>query len=215
MLDKNRYADAISKSYSYTSYRKLVTDLYTNKKNTGTNHSEDYLNHTNMNIRRMDRLDKKGELLPETIQLIESITAPMTWLTLTEGWCADAAQSLPFISKMAEINPAIDLKLILRDENLDIMDAHQYHGTRSIPRMIMLDTATLQVLGQWGPRPEAAQSIVNQAKADKAKSNDGAVKALIDYEKNKNMQLWYKKDKGISLQEEINNLLVKTQLVVQ
>jgi len=163
-----------------------------------------------MNIRRMDRLDKNAELTPSTIQVIQSIDVPMTWLTLTEGWCADAAQCLPYLSKMSEINESINLKLIMRDENLDIMDAHLFNGTRSIPKVIILHTETLAVLGEWGPRPQSAQDIVDQAKADKNNSNDGAIKALIDYEKNKDMQLWYKKNKGVMLQEEMITLLGST-----
>lgn len=41
---------------------------------------------------------------------------------LTEGWCGDAAQNLPVINKIAEENPNINLKLVLRDENLELMD---------------------------------------------------------------------------------------------
>lgn len=160
-----------------------------------------------MNIRRMDRLDKKAELVAATIQVIQSIDVPMTWLTLTEGWCADAAQCLPYISKMADLNDKIDLRLILRDANLNVMDAHQFNGTRSIPKVIMLNNTTLEVMGEWGPRPVDAQKIVDQAKADKAESHDGAIKALIDYEKNKNLQFWYKRDKGLMLQAEMIEIL--------
>ena len=140
MIDKSRYSEVIANAYTYPEYRQLVTDLFASHKNTGTNHGEDYLNYTNMNIRRMDRLDKKGILLPHIIKAIESINTPMTWLTLSEGWCADAAQCIPYIAKMADLNDGVNLKIILRDDHLDIMDAHQFNGTRSIPKMIILNT---------------------------------------------------------------------------
>ena len=61
----------------------------------------------------------------------------MDWLVLTEAWCGDAAQSLPIINKMAEVSDNITLRLILRDENLDVMDQFLQNGrSRSIPKLI-------------------------------------------------------------------------------
>jgi len=176
LLNKNKYALAIQEGFSYIEYRELVSRLFANNKNTGTNHSEEYLNYTKMNIRRMDRLDKKAILLESTINFFKSYNIPTIWLTLTEGWCADAAQCLPYVFKITEQHELSQFKLILRE---------------------------------WGPRPTDAQAIVDQAKKDKVGVKDAAIKALIDYEKNKNLQLWYKKDKGISLQQEILNTLHK------
>ncbi len=208
MINKSRYTEALGNSFLYLDYRQHIAELYADHKTTGSSQSEDYLNYTNMNIRRMDRLDKKAELSPETIEAIQSIDTPMIWLTLTEAWCADAAQTIPYLSKMAELNDHIDLRLILRDDNLDIMDAHQFHGTRSIPRVIVLNSS-MNVIGEWGPRPEDAHRIVHQAKIDKAATRDGAIKAVIDYEKVKDLQFWYKKDKGAGMQRELIDIVTQ------
>ena len=61
--------------------------------------SEDLLNYSKLNDRRMTRLDKTIQLSHETLLALKKNDKPITWLVLTEGWCGDAAQALPVINK--------------------------------------------------------------------------------------------------------------------
>ena len=54
------------------------------------------------------------------------------------------------------------MRMLPRDNNLPIMDAHLTNGFRSIPKLIYLRQSDLHELGDWGPRPAALQ----QARAD-------------------------------------------------
>jgi hypothetical protein len=122
----------------------------------------------------------------------------LIWLVLTEGWCGDAAQTVPIMAKMAGESLNIELKLIFRDENLDIMDEFLTDGGRSIPKLIVLNKETLEVLENWGPRPVEAQELFWKAK----NSPD------FDYpEVQKALQLWYAKDKTLSTQKELTALV--------
>jgi len=101
---------------------------------------------------------------------------------------------LPIIAKMADISSHISLKILLRDENLDIMDAFLTNGGRSIPKLICLDANTLELKWDWGPRPAPAQDLLRIHKTKPDESHEDFVKQV---------QLWYAKDKSRTLQKEL------------
>lgn len=141
--------ESLERALSYTEYRNLVSTLLTEGKSTGPNQSEDLLNYSKLNDKRMKRLDKTIQLTEETISKIKDVKEPQTWLVLTEGWCGDAAQNIPVIHKIAAENPNINFKLVLRDENLELMDAFLTNGGRSIPKLIALNEKK-EVINTWG-----------------------------------------------------------------
>jgi hypothetical protein len=191
----------IQEAYTYEAYRQLIDDLLLQKKATGDDHSEAMLHYTNMNIVRMNRLDKKVKLYEETIEFLNKLEDSQIWLVLTEGWCADAAQTIPVMHKMAEASEHIELKLILRDEHLDIMDQFLTNGGRSIPKLIVLNE-DLEVLASWGPRPTEAQELMLQAK-NMLKQLEGDAKTAGIEQLKIDIQKWYNKDKTIQTQQEI------------
>jgi len=187
----------INEAYTYASYRELLDNLLQQGKTTGTNQSESMVNYATLNERRMKKWDKIGKITPELMDKLMSIDQKMTWLVVTEGWCGDAAQNLPFLNKMAELNPNIDLRFVVRDENLPLIDAFLTNGGRSIPKLIALDSE-LSVLGTWGPRPEPVQKAFLENKVSQERTG----KEFTEY-----LHLWYAKDKGITLQGEILAIL--------
>ena len=190
---------SLKTAISYSGYRSLVHNLLTEGKSTGPEQSEDLTNYSMLNDRRMKRLDKTIKISEETIQEFQKVKQPQTWLVLTEGWCGDAAQSLPILNKIASDTANIDLKIVLRDENLDLMDLFLTNGGRSIPKLIALDKDN-NVLDFWGPRPTIATKMV----AD-YKEKNGA----LDPQFKQDLQVWYNKDKGKSVQEDFVNLVAK------
>ena len=148
----------------------------------------------------MKRLYNTTEIIEELKK--ETIDLKNEWigLVITEAWGGDAAQNNPVIAKIAEINPNIQSKFVLRDENPDVMDAYLTNSGRSIPKLICLDSKTLEEIGAWGPRPEAAQKRGMKDIADPNVSHEEMVK---------NNQLWYLKDKTISVQNEFLELINK------
>src|SRR4051812_9196226 len=114
--------DQVARGMSYAQYSKLLNDLMAQGKTTGGNQSDDYVSYAKINLQRMHRLDKTVELIPELKEALSKITEQYTWLVLTEGWCGDAAQNLPVMHFIEQACPNIKLVLLLRDENLDVMD---------------------------------------------------------------------------------------------
>ncbi|MEN8966116.1 MAG: thioredoxin family protein [Polaribacter sp.] len=195
---KNSLEKSLQNAISYETYRTLVSNLLANGKATGPLQSEALTNYSLLNDRRMKRLDKTLQISEDTITTINSIKEPQTWLTITEGWCGDAAQNLPVINKIAAINPNINLKVVLRDENLELMDLFLTNGGRAIPKLIALD-AEHNVIFTWGPRPSVATKMVVDYKAKNGN---------LDAQFKQDLQVWYNKDKGKSVQEDIVRLLI-------
>lgn len=190
--------DFIQNTFTYQSYRKLIDDLLKSNKTTGNDQSLEMLNYAKLNIQRMKRLEKTvviSEILKNTIK---NLPEKQIWLIITEGWCGDAAQIVPVLAKLAELFPdKIELKLVLRDENLEIIDNYLTNGTRSIPKLIIIDPSTLTDITNWGPRPKKGQDIINNMKA---------MGYGYDYWKGE-LHTWYTFDKQKTIQEEINQLL--------
>jgi hypothetical protein len=119
-------------------------------------------------------------------------------LVLTESWCGDAAQTLPMINKVAELNKNISLKIILRDDNLGIMNRFLTHGAMSIPKLVMVDNISGEVLGEWGSRPKTLEQMVIDFK-----NQHGVLTTAFKEE----LQVWYNKDKGQSILNDLMDLL--------
>ena len=186
----------------YDAYRRLTSELLAEGKTTGENHSDAMINYTQMNETRMNRLDKTTKLTEEAKEALAGINRPLIWLTLTEAWCGDAAQILPVLEHLANASSGSKLRLILRDEHPDIMNAFLTNGGKSIPKVIILDAESHKVLGSWGPRPEAVQQMVMEAKADLEHIDDKTEKKARYQILLKETQKWYAKDKTRRIQHE-------------
>ncbi|MEL6720458.1 MAG: thioredoxin family protein [Bacteroidota bacterium] len=199
----------IDQSITYAAHREVIDTLYAEGRTTNEENSESMLHYTKMNVSRMNRLDRKTALLPEVEKFLQSINESQIWLVLTEGWCGDAAQILPVMNKMAESNPKIDLRIIFRDQHLEVMDAFLTNGARSIPKLLVLDSASYEVLLSWGPRPSDAQQLMLNAK-EKVKTITDQVEQKAYWNEVKiNLQKWYNKDKTAHTQLEIIEALQK------
>lgn len=188
----------ISKAMSYQEYRLLIDKLSVEGRSTGSEQSEDLTNYTILNQRRMKRLDKTLKISDESVSKIKDFANKVSWLVLTESWCGDAAQTIPMMNKVAELNENITLRVILRDENLDIMHRFLTNNSMSIPKLVMVSDETGEVLGEWGSRP----SIANQMVID-YKNEHG----ILTPEFKEELQVWYNKDKGQSTLSDLMELL--------
>jgi hypothetical protein len=195
---KEIFSNALTNSYSYKDYRKTIADLLIEGKSSGAKQTEALVNYSRLNETRMDRLDKTM-VVDETITTkLISIQSQYIWLVIAEGWCGDAAQLLPIFNKMSEVSDQIDLKIVFRDENEALMNLFLTNGNKSIPKLIILDKNSLDVIADWGPRPKGAIDLVQNYK-EKFGVIDDTIKAEL--------QMWYLHDKGLSTQKEIIELI--------
>ncbi len=196
---KSIIENSLSQSHSYVDYRNYINDILKEGKSTGKEQSEALTHYSELNEARMNRLEKTVKISTEIIQKLNQLNGDYIWLVISEGWCGDAAQILPVIYKMAELSERIDLKIVFRDENEDLMNLFLTNGTKSIPKLIILDKNTLEVLSDFGPRPIGAKQLILDYKAKHG---------IVDETAKTNLQLWYLHDKGLSTQKEILDLML-------
>ena len=192
-------AKALFNSHSYPEYRKLVSDLLLEGKSTGHEQSEDLKHYSELNETRMNRLDKTMKITDENSLKLKNLKGEYIWLVISEGWCGDAAQLLPIINKMAIDSGKIELKIVLRDENDELMKLFLTNKKKSIPIAIVVEKETGSVLGKWGPRPNGATDLITDYKKEFG---------VVDEKAKANLQLWYLNDKGISTQDELVSLML-------
>jgi hypothetical protein len=149
-----------------------------------------------LNLHRSNRINKTYVVNETLFRKIKSIDKKQIWMILTEDWCGDSAHNIPHIAKIAECNPLIELRILFRDENLDIMDLYlTEEKTRSIPKLVAFDSDGNELF-QWGPRPKEADELVKRAKLE-GKSKDQFLNEL---------HLWYGKDKGKTIEKEFSSI---------
>lgn len=195
---ENIIQNSLKSAQSYSEYKEMILKLIKEGRSTGENQNESLYNYTKLNNQRMKRLDKQTKLSEQALSKTQRIQKDFTWLVLTESWCGDAAQTLPVINKFAEANQKIDLKVVLRDENEDLMNQFLTNGSKSIPKLIVLDNTSNKVVGSWGPRSEKASKMVADYKEKHGKIDD---QFKID------LQNWYNEDKGSNIEKELVDLI--------
>ena len=105
-------------------------------------------------------------------------------LVIAEDWCGDASNTVPVIAKFADQVSGLELRVIMRDQNPEVMDRYLTNGSRSIPIVIALDESFNEI-GHWGPRPSELQAWVM--------ANRGTVPKAELYPQ---VRKWYARDRG-------------------
>jgi hypothetical protein len=189
-----------NKGMNYKDYQLLFSNILDGKITTNPYTDQHYLDYVKLNESRQNRWLKTGKLTTETQSTIQSIATEQHWLLITEPWCGDAAHSIPFIVKMAELNPLIRLTIQLRDSEQSEIDHYLTNGGKSIPILIVRDKEGKDLFF-WGPRPTECQSLYLDLKTSNASFEEQKV----------TLQQWYNENKGSDLQQEICKLLLKAQ----
>ncbi len=183
----------IDKSMSFEEYYQLVEKLAIAGGTTGEELTEEKIHYTKLNFARMKRIVKTTPIATEVSNTIDCLNEKLTWVVLAESWCGDAAQNIPVFAKIAETNPSINLRILLRDANPEVMNQYLTNGGKSIPKLICL-AENLKELGTWGPRPKFLQDWLYQEKKNPNINMD---------ELKERFQVWYTSDKGQTLQKEM------------
>lgn len=192
----------LERSMSYPSYRDLMKQLTEDNSNTGLEKTATLASYTKLNAQRMKRWDKTIEVSDVAQKRIADFKYDITWLVVTESWCGDAAHVIPALNKVAELNAHINLRIVLRDVNPELIDAFLTNGNKAIPKLIIIDDLTGEVADVYGPRPTEATNYVKRFKAKHGALTPG-FKA--------DLQHWYNKDKGQNVIEDVTLLLGKLE----
>ena len=181
---------------TFSEYQKLFDTILAEKTIEKPYDNPHFLEYVKLNNSRQKRWLKKGEIAEEIKLTVQSITKKQTWIVITEPWCGDAAHNVPFIAKLAELNPNITLKIQLRDSENSEIESYLTNGGRSIPKLIARNESGADIF-TWGPRPAESQFIFDQLKAENATFKTQKIA----------LQEWYNKNAGCAIQEEILAIL--------
>jgi hypothetical protein len=152
---------------------------------------EDYLAGVEKNRDLWHGVYERVRLPDDLMAEAQSLSGPWHLLALSEDWCGDAVNTLPAVARLADA-AGWDMRVMSRDENPDLMDAHLTNGrSRSIPVVIVYDE-DFREIGWWGPRPGELQSWVL-----------GEGLAMPSPERYKVVRRWYAKDKARTTLDEV------------
>jgi len=196
MISKIIAGIPVQQTFTYEEFVKKIEAEQSTSSSFLSDEEKKLREYAKLNLQRMKRVDKTYEVSDKLKQQLLTIQKSLQWTVITEGWCGDSAQNLPAIAKIAKTNPLINLQIIERDKNLEIMDRYLTNGTRSIPILVGSDSSDKEIF-KWGPRPKEAQQLVTKLKSE-GMEHDAFVEQL---------HLWYAKNKSKSLEEEFVNLL--------
>lgn len=142
---------------------------------------------------------KRARVPAEYAERVRELPEDWHLLVLAEDWCGDAINAIPPLAALAEAVPNLDLRILGRDANPDLMDAHLTNGSRSIPVVMVLDCDYREV-GWWGPRPRELQEWVLAEGLQLPSEERYAV-----------IRRWQARDGGRSTLEEVISILERSQ----
>ena len=138
---------------------------------------------------------KRAALDEEALSRARNIEHRFHFLVLNEDWCGDSVNILPYVARLAEASDKIEMRILGRDSNPDLMNSHLTGKARSIPIVIVYDGA-FNEKGWWGPRPGPLQSWV---------LNEGL--ALPKPDRYPLIRAWYARDKGRTIVSELLSII--------
>ena len=191
---------------TYATYRQRIAELLKEKRSTAPpDQDNEYLvRYSRRNQRRMKQLDGNIELLPELASMLENWSEPLRLLVLTEGWCPDAGNILPYVQTISDATYNLETRYVLRETHPELMDEFLTQDSRSIPIVIGFRAIDGTLLFRWGPRPEPAQAMVIAGKAHPERKAE-ITQRLLD---------WYQEDAGRTLQREVLEKLRRIEVVL-
>lgn len=99
-----------------------------------------YIGQMSMNRDALVRAIDAAAIRPEDTPMLDRLAGTTRVLVITEDWCGTSLAYLPFVAKLVESRPDIELRVFLRDENSDVMDQFLKKGMyRSIPVFVFFD----------------------------------------------------------------------------
>ncbi len=138
--------------------------------------------------------ERRVEIDAGAVERLRS-AGPFNVLVITEPWCGDSLAIFPVIVELSR-RAGIDLRVVRRDEHLDLIDRYLTNGGRAIPIAVVLDESFGEVF-HWGPRPGPAQAIFEEHREEIAAGR------IEKSEVHKKIRAFYARDKGQAVVEEL------------
>lgn len=186
----------LENGFSYTDYLRKIEDQLYDIQNSGD--EKGYAKYYSINLKRIERLDKNFTLTNEQKERLKQIIPAFQLLIISEGWCGDAAQEMPIVNVMMN-EIGVEQKIVLRDENPELMNEYLTDGAKSIPIFIGVGSEGNEIF-RWGPRPQHGMDLLKKHKENPQE--------YTDEQFHQDLQVWYNQDKGASIFEEFLAVMI-------
>jgi hypothetical protein len=115
---------------------------------------------------RFEANERDLEVDPATLAAITGLKQPLNVAVLAEDWCGDVIANLPILGRLARDGGKLNVRVFLRDQNLDLMDQYLNKGQfRSIPTFVFLD-GEFQEIGVFKERPDSVTDLRAQRRRE-------------------------------------------------
>lgn len=157
---------------------------------------EELLSRSKGNSELWNSIYRRAALDEDAVRRARAIQHRFHFLVLNEDWCGDSVNILPYVARLAEASDHLEMRILSRDKNLDLMSAHLTGGkSRSIPIVIVYDSL-FNERGWWGPRPAPLQRWFLA---------EGL--ALPKPDRYPLIRAWYARDKGRTIVSELLSIV--------
>lgn len=181
------------KSISFEAY---LEDAKNRLENPKTPQEEEFKHYYELGLQRMERTLKKLNFEGALQEKSSQKNFDGKFLIITEAWCGDASAAVPAIVKFFEGKN--DVRIFLRDSDETLIDQFLTNGTRSIPKVLILNP-DFTLKNTWGPRPKYGNELLS-----KYKNNPETYTKDQFYN---DLQVYYSRNRGKDVLEEIIDLL--------
>jgi hypothetical protein len=118
-----------------------------------------YKDQMTRNRERLEENERRVEVRPDDLAAFRDLPRPLHVLVLAEDWCGDVIANLPVLAQLAERSGKLDVRILLRDQNDDVMQQYLNQGKyKSIPVFVFLDEGFREI-GHWIERPASVTEL--------------------------------------------------------
>jgi len=130
---------------------------------------DQYVDRMKVNKEQMQKFTDEVQISPADLEWWRG-RGKLNVYVLTYDGCGDALYNIPIMAKIARQCPNIDLRVVQRDENLDVMDQYKNQGLyRSVPTFVVMD----EHLEEVGNLKERAEGMTQVMEAEQLKVRRG------------------------------------------
>ncbi|HEX5417632.1 MAG TPA: thioredoxin family protein [Chloroflexota bacterium] len=127
---------------------------------------DDFKAQMTRNRERLEAAQQGFTPAPADLAAFKNLTQPLNVMAIAEDWCGDVIANLPIVGKLARESGKLNLRVFLRDQNLDLIDQFLKEGKyRSIPVFVFFDQQ-FNELGHFIERPTSVTELRAQKRAE-------------------------------------------------
>jgi hypothetical protein len=137
--------------------------------------------------RRTLWVDNYEQGVPSEALLARARAVGGTWrfLVVAVDSCSDSANTIPYLARLVEMVPGLELRIVTPAAGKGVMEAHRTDDARAATPTVLLLDETFQERGCFVERPAALRRMLAEAGSD----DEARYKRKMD---------WYQEDAGVA-----------------